>query len=245
MPAQNTSTIQKILPVAMFVLAGMRLAAHLHWPPIVTAVILAIATITTLAVAHLLKSKIPSGAGSVVARLFKPVSVIWLGLIVLVLTFFGGLVLYNITNIRHFEITEQTWPATNATIVSSSVVSTFNKSGNMTWAPSWTYSYTIDGRSYSANNGSIAGAYDTHWYSRKELAEQATSSRPDGSTVVTYYDPGNPQKSVLDRRTPDGSKGILAGIASAVFGLDGLIIFALFLAWRKSKTSIGAKSVTA
>lgn len=245
MPVQNTSTIQKILPVALFVLACMRLAAHLQWPPIVTAVIVAIATITILAVAHLLKSKAPGAAKSAMAKIFKPISVMWLSLIVLVLTFLGGLVLYDIANIRHFEISEQTWPSTNATVVSSSVVSIFNKNGNMAWTPSWTYSYTIDGRSYSAKNVSMAGAYDAHWYSQKELAEHATSSRPDGSTVVAYYDPSNPQKSVLDRRTPGGTKGILASLASVVLGLDGLIIFALFSAWRKSKTPTRAKPVSA
>src|ERR1700761_2991484 len=83
MPAQNNSAIRKILPLAMFLLAGMRLAAHLHWPPIVTAVILAIVAISALAAAHLLKSKVPNSAGSVVAKIFKPISVIWLGLIVL------------------------------------------------------------------------------------------------------------------------------------------------------------------
>lgn len=243
MSAQNKSAIQRILPVGLFVAAGMRLATNLKWSPTVTAVVLTIATTTILAVAHLTKSKAPSGAGSAVARIFKPVCVIWVSLIVLVLTFFGGLVLYNVINIWHFETVEQTWPSANATIVSGSAVSNFNRHGNKIWTPSWTYSYTIDGRSYSANNASMPGAYDAHWYLQEELADRAISARPNGSTVVTYYDPGQPQESVLDRRTPDGTKGSLVGLASGVLGFDGLILLALFRAWRKSRAPIGAEPV--
>ncbi|MBN3851680.1 DUF3592 domain-containing protein [Paraburkholderia sp. Ac-20342] len=114
----------------------------------------------------------------------------------------------------YFLAVERTWPETEATITSIHTISKPLKYGNHLWAPSWTYNYTVDGRSYSAESSHIAHGYDVNWYQYEPVAERDGLSRPVGSTVRTFYDPGNPSRSVLDR---------------AIFDLSDAIYLALFI----------------
>jgi Protein of unknown function (DUF3592) len=118
----------------------------------------------------------------------------------------------------YFLAVERTWPQTEATITSIHTISKPLKYGNYLWAPSWMYTYTVDGRSYSTESTHIAHGYDVNWYEYEPVAERDGLSRPVGSTVHAFYDPGNPTRSVLDRATFD----LLDAIHLALF----ILVFA-------------------
>ncbi|WP_420823444.1 DUF3592 domain-containing protein [Trinickia diaoshuihuensis] len=90
---------------------------------------------------------------------------------------------------------------TEATITSINTISKPLKDGNRLWAPSWTYTYIVDGKSYSAQSTHIAYGFDVNWYQYERVAERDGLSRPVGSAVHAFYDPNNPSRSVLDRAT--------------------------------------------
>jgi len=117
----------------------------------------------------------------------------------------------------YFLATEWTWPQTEATISSIHTISKPLKYGNQLWAPSWTYTYSVDGRSYSAESTHISHGYDVNWYQDEPVAESDGLLRPVGSTVHAFYDPGNPSRSVLDRATFDLEDAIYLSIFMLVF----------------------------
>jgi len=103
----------------------------------------------------------------------------------------------------YFLAAERTWSQTEATITSIDTISKPLKYGNRLWAPSWTYTYVVDGKSYSAKSTHIAHGFDVNWYRYEPVAERDGQSRPVGSAVHAIYDPNNPSRSVLDRATFD------------------------------------------
>jgi hypothetical protein len=113
----------------------------------------------------------------------------------------------------YFLVLERTWPLAEATITSTHTISKTLKYGNHLWAPSWTYTYVVNGGSYSAESTSIAYGYDVNWYRYEPVAERDGLSRPVGSVVRAYYDPANPSRSVLDRATFD----LVDAITLAIF----------------------------
>jgi hypothetical protein len=112
----------------------------------------------------------------------------------------------------YFLVSERSWPSTTATITSTRTIVRTLKYGNQQWAPSWTYSYIVNGRSYSSDSTAVAHGYDVNWYRYESVAEREGLSRPVGLSIQTYYDPSNPSRSVLDRATFDLSDAICAAI---------------------------------
>jgi hypothetical protein len=117
----------------------------------------------------------------------------------------------------YFLATERTWHQTEATITTIHTISKPLKYGNHLWAPSWTYTYTVDSRLYSAESTHIAHGFDVNWYQYERVAERDGQLRPVGSTVHAYYDPGDPLHSVLDRATFDIEDAIILSIFILVF----------------------------
>jgi hypothetical protein len=107
---------------------------------------------------------------------------------------------------------QRTWRTANATVTSVGTISRTLKYGKRQWAPSWTYTYVANGNLYRAESTGIAYGYDVNWYDYQSAAARGGSSRPVGSAVRTYYDPGNASHSVLDQATFDLADAINAGI---------------------------------
>ena len=136
-------------------------------------------------------------------------------LLVLLAIFVVGLLGYSGATVGsklYFLALERTWPSTEATITSTHTIFKTLKYGSHLWAPSWTYTYIVNGKSYSAESSSIPHAYDANWYRYEHAAERDGLSRPVGSTVHAHYDPGNPLRSVLDRATFDLEDAITLSI---------------------------------
>ena len=135
-------------------------------------------------------------------------------LLVLALLFVG---LLGYTGARagrklYYLAVQRTWPTAEATVTSVGTISRTLKYGKHQWAPTWRYTYVANGKLYSANSTSIAYGYDVNWYDYEPAAARDGSSRPVGSTVRAYYDPGSPSHSVLDQATFDLADAINAGI---------------------------------
>ena len=116
----------------------------------------------------------------------------------------------------YFLAVERTWAQTRATITSIDTISRPLKYGNRLWAPSWTYTYIVDGKSYSAQSTHIAHGFDVNWYRYEPVAARDGLSRPVGSAVHAFYDPSNPSRSVLDRATFDLGDAINLAISILV-----------------------------
>ncbi|WP_186035491.1 DUF3592 domain-containing protein [Burkholderia gladioli] len=112
----------------------------------------------------------------------------------------------------YYLAVQRTWPTAEATVTSVGTISKTLKYGKQQWAPSWKYTYAANGKQYSADSTSIAYGYDVNWYDYEPAAVRDGLSRPVGSTVRVYYDPGNPSHSVLDQATFDLVDAINAGI---------------------------------
>jgi hypothetical protein len=118
----------------------------------------------------------------------------------------------------YYLAVQRTWLPAEATVTSVRTVSRTLKYGKHQWAPSWTYAYVANRRSYQAESTAIACGYDVNWYDSESAAARDGSSRAVGSTVHAYYDPGNPSRSMLDRATFDLVDAINLGIFILVLG---------------------------
>jgi hypothetical protein len=112
----------------------------------------------------------------------------------------------------YYLAVERTWFPVEATVTSVRTISKTLKYGKHQWAPSWTYTYVANGKSYRAESTAIAYGYDVNWYDFPSAAARDGSSRAVGSIVHAYFDPGNPSRSMLDRATFDLVDAINLGI---------------------------------
>jgi hypothetical protein len=111
--------------------------------------------------------------------------------------------------LRIYEVlAEHSWQSAEATILSSQTIYRSQKSGKI-WAPSWTYTYVVQGHQYTSQSTGVRQGFNVNWYRTQDLAERvAALSRPVGATVPAYYDPSTPQRSVLDKATWHGEDWI-------------------------------------
>lgn len=138
--------------------------------------------------------------------------------------FFGIRLVYVVAHSAYLARIEQTWPSTEATILKAEVRSTAQKNGLLIWAPVWTYVYSVGGRRFVAASTAIAGGYSINWYRSENLAQEMAKSRPIGQSVITFYDPDNPQQSVLDRGTSNtGINALLLAISTLMLIAGGWI----------------------
>ena len=119
---------------------------------------------------------------------------------------------------------EQAWPSAEASITGSAIRESRSKSG-VRWSPVWTYTYTVEGRSYTSNSIAVENGYDANWHDDRTSAEQDAATRSVGSHANAYYDPAAPERSVLDRRT--STEGYWMSLGVSVL----LIIVAAWICW--------------
>lgn len=90
-----------------------------------------------------------------------------------------------------------------------------------------TYTYTVDGRTYSSSRYSLTGKLNA---ANRAHAEQLRSPYLAGSDTVAYYDPNDPGRSVLVA----GWRGISWAAASLGGGSTGLALAAsIRIIWEK------------
>lgn len=109
-------------------------------------------------------------------------------------------VLYRALDERRLASVEQLWPSVQATILSEEVRDDIYH-GEPVWFPVWTYTYEVAGRSYQAGSVDLSGGSEIHRYATRALAENEAVMRSPGLLVTAFYDPNDPARSVLDRRT--------------------------------------------
>jgi len=150
---------------------------------------------------------------------------VFLAGIMLTLLYGSGTLGYTAAKAWMFQRSEQTWPSTQATIISDELRSSTSREGRVTWSSYWTYSYEVDGTPYVAKSIDVPTGYDAKWFDERGSAVSDGLSRPPGSQTTTYYDPAAPRRSVLDKRTAYGGDQVVLGIAVAMLALAGLFGF--------------------
>jgi len=109
----------------------------------------------------------------------------------------AGIAVYGIGEVRKAKAT-MNWPSTQARIIRSEIVrhpaSDIGKPD--TYGPEIGYEYVIDGRKLTGNNIAfgVTGASSDHGF-----AEEYVAKFPAGKGVNVFFDPTNPQDSVLER----------------------------------------------
>jgi hypothetical protein len=136
---------------------------------------------------------------------------------------------------------ELTWPSIQGTIISGKLLSRTDRRGTISWFPSWSYSYVVQPKSYVAQSTTIARGYEEHQYSVLQRAKEAVAARPDNASVSVFYDPEDPQRSVLDR-LPAGDNGWLFLLISLVlFAAAAALSTMVVLAYRRNfRTKVAA-----
>lgn len=122
------------------------------------------------------------------------------------------------------------WPQVEGTVsnsrvrINSSVDQTnraFSENdSDRTYYPELTYSYTVDGQTYSSSRYALGESAPD--FKEREEAQAAASAQPAGSNVNVYYDPADPSSAVLRTGASTGSwVPLLMGL---FFGGAGLLI---------------------
>lgn len=104
------------------------------------------------------------------------------------------------------------WPAVSGLITKSGTRSQYgpNDSGAPTTIADVWYTYTVDGIAY--HNDTISRAQ----YGTNDPSHAVKEARryPAGRKVIVYYNPEDPQDSILEHKTPWGFIGIFAGLGT-------------------------------
>ena len=216
------TVLRTMLGAVVALLAVLRLAEQQHWSVQVTVTASVVSTIALLALAFFVSRQTKEGTvlnrtGENKPKKLSVIAVVFFGGVIVAFTFIGGKLLYETAYLRKLENAESNWPTVDATIVADSVQSSTSKGGRVTWSPLWTYSYAIEGRTYLSQSNAVPGGFDARWYPSKQIAEQDLASRAIGDNVLAYYDPADPRRSVLDRRTPSIVELILLGLSVLCF----------------------------
>jgi hypothetical protein len=119
----------------------------------------------------------------------------------------------------------KTWFTTSGIILDSKLnlhaVTSSNRSNvKLSYAPKVTYQYQVLNQTYTGERL----AFDSITYSFEELSKKP--QRPQtGETVLVFYDPADPTKSVLEPKTSIGGNLLIFGTICLVCGLCGLHFF--------------------
>lgn len=133
---------------------------------------------------------------------------------------------YGVFDGWHWQNTEKNWASTDGTIETAYVHEAMGRHVN--WETGWTYWYSVNGRRYEAESTALSNAYFVHMFGSESQAEGDEYTRPVGSTVSVYYDPVEPQRSVLDLAKYSSLDWLTLSIAAmcmaiAIFGAFALL----------------------
>jgi hypothetical protein len=133
----------------------------------------------------------------------------------------------------HVRQQEQSWATTEATIIEQAT-RVEARSANA-WRPVWTYTYFVGSKLFTARSSDMALGDGTLHYRSKERAEVAASSRPIGAKVIVFYDPADPQHSVLDRLNPKESSETAMWRLIVIF-VGFLSLSVIWQRWRRGNS---------
>ena len=97
------------------------------------------------------------------------------------------------------------WPAIDGQITSSLVEHSTDADGADSYSPKVTYSYFLDNQPYEGH--SIK--FGENSYSNQRKAREILNRYPVGRAVIVFYDPANPENSVLEPGVSVGSYVVL------------------------------------
>lgn len=239
---RNMSTLRVVLACLALALALVRVALREHWHINIFEIVFAFAALVAIALAirrkqqasqstemakpHRMQAKKPT----MLATVYMLGISIWAA-------YMGGQLFHTVIHSRQLAQDEQRWLVTNATIVGNSLRSMQHKNGGQTWSPVWAYTYSVDGRTYQSQSMALAGGFSAHWYPSREEAMLNAQSRADGSVVAVYYDPANPSRSVLDRRTIGNgdADGVVFALSVLLMMFPVGALALIYVSWKKWK----------
>ncbi|MCP2091952.1 UNVERIFIED_ORG: undecaprenyl pyrophosphate phosphatase UppP [Paraburkholderia sediminicola] len=239
---RNMSALHIVLVCLALVLSLVRLALKEHWHINIFEIVLAIAAL--VAVAFAMRGKQRAGQSTEIATPVrvhgkKPtmLAVVYVLAIAIYVAYLGGQLFHTVIHSRQLAQDEQRWLMTNATIVSNSLRSMQHKNGDQTWSPVWTYTYSVGGHMYRSQSMALASGFSSRWYLSRDEATLNAQLRSDGSVVAVYYDPADPSRSVLDRRTIGSGNGdgviLTLSVVLMMFPVGALAL--IYVAWKKRK----------
>ncbi|MGC1376233.1 MAG: DUF3592 domain-containing protein [Anaerolineales bacterium] len=138
----------------------------------------------------------------------------WGGLLLLL---FSGFVLIIVIQQWLMTSASANWPTTQGKVVSSNTQACHNRLAPDDYETKISYQFSISGKLYTSSDVSFPGDQ----YMGCGHAQEIAAQYPVGKSVIVYYDPMNPQDSVLH---PGGSDFI--GIAGfLLFFVSGIGLF--------------------
>jgi len=130
-------------------------------------------------------------------------------------------------NILQNAKASSSWPTAEGMVTSSEVARVSDADGGVTYSPELTYEYSTSNTAYEGHTIK----FGENSYSSRRKAEGIASGYPIGKKVIVYYDPQDPERSVLEPGVSGGSY-IVLGIG-ILFGIIGLITAPLIVIFRK------------
>lgn len=238
------SALHIVLVCLALVLSVVRLALKEHWHINIFEIVFAFAAL--VAVAFAMRGKQRASQSTEIAtpdrvHAKKPtmLAMVYVLAISIYVAYLGGQLFHTVIHSRQLAQDEQRWPMTNATIVGSSLRSMQHKNGDQTWSAVWAYTYSVGGQMYQSQSMALAGGFSAHWYPSRDEAALNAQSRSDGSVVAVYYDPRDPSRSVLDRRTIDNgdSDGVVLTLSVVLMMFPVGALALIYVSWKKRNRS--------
>ncbi len=90
------------------------------------------------------------------------------------------------------------WPSVKGVVVESKVVSHLDSESNQTmYAPAITYRFKVGNKEFTSSSYGFMNVS----YSDSSKAEKIVKAYPAGKEVTVYYNPENPYKAVLNKKS--------------------------------------------
>ncbi len=135
---------------------------------------------------------------------------------------------YAFVNWTEFQDSE-TWSTTDGVIIETNIYQEYDSEDEeYSYEPNITYRYVVDGAQYESDRiGFFSKSYDT-----QAEAQEVIDSYRQTSNVEVIYNPDNPEKAVLERRTDEtllaglgigGGIAVIIGLSMIVFGILRLL----------------------
>ena len=108
------------------------------------------------------------------------------------------------------------WPTAQGQIIKSEVTRSRDGEGHDSYSPEVTYTYLAKKRAYK----SYAIKFGENSYDNKSMSEKIAAAYPVGKKVSVYYNPEDPDNSVLEQGVTIGSYIVLGiGVLFVAIGL--------------------------
>jgi hypothetical protein len=151
----------------------------------------------------------------------------WKGIIFFLV---GAFLLFFFTQQWLIGLVSLNWQTTQGKIVTSQAVACVHKYFPNTYKAKIIYSYFVNGSSYSSDNITFTTDSALIYCGN---AEKMMAIYPLGKSVLVYYDPDNPENSVL---RPGGTSLMSVGISLAMF-IYGIKLFVSESDFTKAKVT--------